>query len=73
MDNLYRLPNGNMTASIHSYLEEWKSLGQVLEDIVGESLIGFDPGYTFEHGHNTFRVPTDIAIRIVEKCRHGNV
>lgn len=67
----YRLPDGVETSDLDVYLSEWDKLGNSLSEIIGERIIGLDPGFTFRYGYNYVDIPAGIAIRIVEKC-NGN-
>jgi hypothetical protein len=47
MSKLRRLPDGNITEDLDTYLNAWKREAQPLMDKTGWKLIGFDPSFQF--------------------------
>ena len=44
MSDMLKLPDGTYTKSMRLYLREWRALKKPIEDSLGMTTIGFDPG-----------------------------
>lgn len=63
---MYRLPNGELTASMDLYSRAWRALAEPIEQLTGYKLVAFDPDLQLQDGMQSIALPARFARKLLE-------